>query len=81
MIRASLAQFESALISERVKTGIARPEPKSSAYPGPRFQSTSRPTWWTSTSKRHHHQIHQMLGIGYGTAWRYGQYAKHEFTA
>jgi DNA invertase Pin-like site-specific DNA recombinase len=74
---ASLAQFESALISARVKAGMARAKAQ-----GKRI---SRAPLAADTQRRLaalYHQglsIHQMstqLGIGYGTAWNYVQRVK-----
>jgi DNA invertase Pin-like site-specific DNA recombinase len=76
-VMASLAQFESALISERVKAGMARAKAQ-----GKRI---SRAPLAADTQRRLaalYHQglsIHQMstqLGIGYGTAWNYVQRVK-----
>ncbi len=73
-IFASLAQFESALISERVKAGMARaraqgkplgrpPLPDHIKYKIQRLRAQEPPV-----SPR---QISKLLGIGYGTARRY----------
>lgn len=76
-IMASFAQFESRLISERVKAGMARAKAQ-----GKRI---SRPTLSTSMQeqiKTLHDQnrsinyIHKELGISYGSAWNYVQKLK-----
>lgn len=73
-IMASLAQFESALISERVKAGMARAKAQG--------KKVSRPTLSASVQQQikdlHDqrvsiNQISKQLGIGYGTAWNYVQ--------
>ncbi len=73
-IMASLAQFESALISERVKAGMARAKAQ-----GKRI---SRPTLSASVQQQINdlhdqrvsiNQISKQLNIGYGTAWNYVQ--------
>ena len=69
---ASLAQFERALISERVKAGMARARVQGkriSWAPIPDYiQDRVVDLYKQGTSI---HQISQMLGGGYGTAWNY----------
>ena len=76
-VMASLAQFESALISARVKAGMARVRAQ-----GKRI---SRAPLSAAVQQRiatlYHqglsiHQIGKQLGIGYGTAWNYVQRVK-----
>ncbi len=78
-VMASLAQFESALISARVKAGMARARAQ-----GKRI---SRAPLAAAVQRRiaalYHqglsiHQIGKRLGIGYGTAWNYVQRVKTE---
>ena len=76
-IMASLAQFESSLISDRVKAGMARAKSQG--------KRCSRPLIPEDT-KNHIERLHkegisinrisQQLGIGYGTAWNYVQELK-----
>jgi DNA invertase Pin-like site-specific DNA recombinase len=78
-IMASLAQFESALISERVKAGMARVKAQ-----GKRISRAPLPSQMQrriGEIYREGFSIHQMsrdLGIGYGTAWNYVQRVKPE---
>jgi len=76
-IMASLAQFESALISQRVKAGMARAKSQG--------KRVSRPPLSDAKQKRIHDlykdkvsikQISQQLGISYGSAWNYVQQIK-----
>jgi DNA invertase Pin-like site-specific DNA recombinase len=76
-IMASLAQFETALISQRVKAGMARAKAK-----GKRI---SRPTLAKTKQKQIENlynqgvsinKIHKQLGIAYGSAWNYIQQLK-----
>jgi DNA invertase Pin-like site-specific DNA recombinase len=73
-IMASLAQFESSLISERVKAGMARARAQG--------KHVSRPRIPTSTQAKIRqlrlqnppvsiNAISKQLGIAYGTAWNY----------
>ena len=72
MVMASLAQFERALISERVKAGMARARVQGkriSRAPIPDYiQDRIVDLYKQGTSI---HQMSQMLGVGYGTAWNY----------
>jgi DNA invertase Pin-like site-specific DNA recombinase len=76
-VMASLAQFESALISERVKAGMARAKaqgkPISRAPIAAELQARIAALYAEGRSM---HQISKQLGIGYGTAWNYVQHAK-----
>jgi DNA invertase Pin-like site-specific DNA recombinase len=76
-LMASLAQFESALISERVKAGMARAKAQgkriSRAPIAEKIQARIATLYAEGVSI---HQISKHLGIGYGTAWNYVQRAK-----
>jgi DNA invertase Pin-like site-specific DNA recombinase len=76
-VMASLAQFESALISEQVKVGMARAKAQGkriSRAPIPRgLQARIGELFHQGVSI---HQISKQLGIGYGTAWNYVQRCK-----
>ena len=76
-VMASLAQFESALLSERVKAGMARAKaqgkPISRAPIAEELQARIAALY---TEGRSIHQISKQLGLGYGTAWNYVQHAK-----
>jgi len=76
-IMASLAQFESALISQRVKAGMARAKSQG--------KRVSRPPLSDAKQKRIQDlykdkvsikQISKQLGISYGSAWNYVQQLK-----
>lgn len=76
-IMASLAQFESALISQRVKAGMARAKAQG--------KLVSRPTLSKNIQKRIQDlyendisikKISQQLKISYGSAWKYVQQIK-----
>jgi DNA invertase Pin-like site-specific DNA recombinase len=77
-VMASLAQFESALISERVKAGMARAKAQgkriSRAPLAQDIQERIATLYGQGVSI---HQISKQLGIGYGTAWNYARDAKH----
>jgi DNA invertase Pin-like site-specific DNA recombinase len=72
-VMASLAQFERALISERVKAGMARAKAQGkriSRAPIPRgVQVRIADLYRQGVSI---HQMSKKLGIGYSTAWNYG---------
>ncbi|WP_256868242.1 recombinase family protein [Candidatus Entotheonella palauensis] len=76
-VMASLAQFESALISERVKAGMARARAQ-----GKRISRSPIPKNTQARIAELHdqgvslHQISKQLGIGYGTVWNYVQHVK-----
>jgi len=76
-VMASLAQFESALMSERVKAGMARAKAQGkriSRAPLARpIQRRIARLYAQGTSISH---ISKQLGIGYGTAWNYVQRLK-----
>jgi DNA invertase Pin-like site-specific DNA recombinase len=78
-VMASLAQFESALISERVKAGMARAKAQGKRISRSPIASDVQ----VRIAKLHEqgfsiHQISKQLGIGYGTAWNYVQRLKPE---
>jgi DNA invertase Pin-like site-specific DNA recombinase len=76
-VMASLAQFESALISEQVKAGKARAKAQ-----GKRISRAPTPAGVQArigelyTRGLSIHQMSQQLEIGYGTAWNYVQRVK-----
>ena len=74
---ASLAQFESALISERVKAGMARAKAQGKRISRPRLngnlQQKIKELYENKTSIK---QISKQLGISYGSAWNYVQQLK-----
>ena len=76
-VLASLAQFESALMSDRVKAGMARARAQGkriSRAPIPLgVQRRIADLYRQAVSI---HQISKELGIGYGTAWNYVQRIK-----
>jgi len=76
-IMASLAQFESALISERVKAGMARAKAQGKRISRPRLNGNLRQKikelYENKTSIK---QISEKLGISYGSAWNYVQELK-----
>ena len=73
-VMVSLAQFESALTSERVKAGMARAKAQgkriSRSPIARRIQAHIAELHEQGVSI---HQISKQLGIGYGTAWNYVQ--------
>ena len=76
---ASLAQFESSLISERVKAGMerAKAQGKRVSRPpiGDELQAQIKTLYEDDTSIN---QISKQLGIAYGTAWNYVQQLHNE---
>ena len=73
-VLASLAQFESALMSDRVKAGMARARAQGkriSRAPIPRGVQVRIADLYRQEVSIH--QISRKLGIGYGTAWNYVQ--------
>jgi len=78
-VLASLAQFESALISARVKAGMARAKTQ-----GKQISRAPIPTRVQRRIGELHsegfsiRQISTCLGIGYGTAWNYVQRVKQD---
>jgi DNA invertase Pin-like site-specific DNA recombinase len=78
-VMASLAQFESALMSERVKAGMihAKAQGKRISRPPIPVELQRRITELYAQGLPIH-QISRQLGIGYGTAWNYVQRVKEE---
>jgi len=76
-VMASLAQFESTLMSERVKAGMARAKAQ-----GKRISRSPIAQGMQVRIAELHaqgislHQISKQLGLGYGTVWNYVQHAK-----
>jgi DNA invertase Pin-like site-specific DNA recombinase len=69
---ASIAQFESALISERVKAGMARAKAEGKRVSRPRIpQTTQREIAALHAEGVPINQIAKRLGVSYGTAWNY----------
>ncbi|MFT5909525.1 MAG: DNA invertase Pin-like site-specific DNA recombinase [Paraglaciecola sp.] len=76
-IIASLAQFESALISERVKAGMARAKAQGKRISRPRLNGNLRQKIKELyDDKISIKQISKQLGISYGSAWNYVQQLK-----
>lgn len=76
-IMASLAQFESALISERVKAGMARAKAQGKRISRPRLNGNLRQKIKELyEDKISIKQISKQLGISYGSAWNYVQQLK-----
>ena len=76
-VMASLAQFESALISARVKAGMARARAQGKRIArAPLSASVQRQIATLYRQGRSIHHISKQLGIGYGTAWNYVQRVK-----
>ena len=76
-VMASLAQFESALISERVKAGMARAKAQGKRISrDPIAKSTQHRIAELHSQGVSLHQISKQLGVGYGTAWNYVQNIK-----
>jgi DNA invertase Pin-like site-specific DNA recombinase len=76
-VMASLAQFERALIGERVKAGMARAKAQGkriSRAPIPAEVQTRIGQLYTQGLSIH--QLRRQLGIGYGPTWNYVQRAK-----
>ena len=71
-LMASLAQFESALIGERVRAGMARARAQGKRISRPPIPAaTRRRIEELARQGRSINGIHRELGIGYGTAWNY----------
>ncbi len=73
-IFASLAQFESALISECVKAGMTRAKAQGKQISRPRIPDDIQEEikrFRTQNPPVSIKQISKRLGIAYGTAWRY----------
>jgi len=76
-VMASLAQFESALISARVKAGMARARAQGKRISrAPLPAAVQRRIAALYQQGLSIHQIGKQLGIGYGTAWNYVQCVK-----
>ena len=76
-IMASLAQFESALVSQRVKAGMARAKSQGKRVSRPPLSKvTQNKIQDLYKEKVSIKQISQRLGISYGSAWNYVQQLK-----
>ena len=76
-VMASLAQFESALISARVKAGMARARAQGKRIARAPLSAVVQQQIATLYQQGHSmHHISKQLGIGYGTAWNYVQRIK-----
>jgi DNA invertase Pin-like site-specific DNA recombinase len=76
-VMASLAQFESALISARVKAGMARARAQGKRIARAPLAAVVQRCIATLYQQGHSiHQISKQLNIGYGTAWNYVQRVK-----
>jgi DNA invertase Pin-like site-specific DNA recombinase len=76
-VMASLAQFESALISARVKASMARARAQGRRIArAPLSAAVQRRIATLYHQGVSIHQIGKQLGIGYGTAWHYAQRVK-----
>jgi DNA invertase Pin-like site-specific DNA recombinase len=74
---ASLAQFERALISERVKAGMARAKAQGKRISrAPLALELQAQIAALAAEGLSIHQIGRQLGIGYGTAWKYIRHVK-----
>ena len=71
-VMASLAQFERALISERVKAGMARAKAQGKRISrAPLAEELQAQIVALAAEGLSIHQIGKQLGLGYGTAWKY----------
>jgi DNA invertase Pin-like site-specific DNA recombinase len=71
-VMASLAQFERALISERVKAGMARAKAQGKRISrAPLAKELQAQIVALAAEGLSIHQIGKQLGLGYGTAWKY----------
>ena len=71
---ASIAQFESALISERVKAGMARAKAEGKRVSRPRIpKATQREIVALHADGVPINQISKRVGVSYGTAWNYAK--------
>ncbi len=71
-VMASLAQFERALISERVKAGMARAKAQGKRISrAPLAEELQAQMVALAAEGLSIHQIGKQLGLGYGTAWKY----------
>ena len=76
-VMASLAQFERALISERVKAGMARAKAQGKRISrAPLAEELQAQIVALAAEGLSIHQIGKQLGLGYGTAWKYIQRGK-----
>jgi DNA invertase Pin-like site-specific DNA recombinase len=76
-VMAFLAQFESALISARVKAGMARARAQGKRIARAPLAAVVQRRIATLYQQGHSiHQISKQLKIGYGTAWNYVQRVK-----
>ncbi len=76
-VMASLAQFERALISERVKAGMARAKAQGKRISrAPLAEELQAQMVALAAEGLSIHQIGKQLGLGYGTAWKYIQRGK-----
>jgi DNA invertase Pin-like site-specific DNA recombinase len=76
-VMASLAQFERALISERVKAGMARAKAQGKRISrAPLAEALQAQIMALAVEGLSIHQIGKQLGLGYGTAWKYIQRGK-----
>ena len=76
-VMASLAQFERALISERVKAGMARAKAQGKRISrAPLAEELQAQIMALAAEGLSIHQIGKQLGLGYGTAWKYIQRGK-----
>lgn len=77
MVMASLAQFERALIGERVKAGMARAKAQGKRISrAPLAEELQAQIVALAAEGLSIHQIGKQLGIGYGTAWKYIQHVQ-----
>src|SRR6266487_4742546 len=73
-VMASIAQFESALMSERVKAGMARAKAQGKRISrAPLAEELQAQIMALAAEGLSIHQIGKQLGLGYGTAWKYIQ--------
>ena len=71
-VMASLAQFERALISERVKAGMARAKAQGKRISrAPLAEELQAQIVALAAEGLSMHQVGKQLGLGYGTAWKY----------
>lgn len=76
-IMASLAQFESSLISERVKAGMARAKARGKNISRPPLSKVKQQQIADLYAQNFSiNQISKKLGISYGSAWNYVQQLK-----
>lgn len=81
-VMASLAQFESALISERVKAGMARAKAQGRRISrAPIAKKVQAHIAMVYAQGRSITQISKQLGISYGTVWNYVQRVKAGHTS